>query len=221
MEIDKEQTAAATTGTDDILEIQDRYEKEKEAELEKKKAEQEKRMEKARNNKEMIAEKKRKKEKQAEMRKRQKTHQNLTRALPVDRQIVDRVAITTVPRYKTSWASGDEWRFSAQVKFYYKDQEVKEGWFSDVAQAIHHLKHTYDKYAWQEDNYDSRESLCDQEGCSLPWTKTFQIKTRYCAGCGQTKENLLNTVNIRRFCDKHCTRGNCFLEDCDENYLEI
>ena len=41
-----------------------------------------------------------------------------SRALKPDAQAFDEVRIVTVPRYKRSDLSGDEWRISAEIQFY-------------------------------------------------------------------------------------------------------
>jgi len=54
------------------------------------------------------------------------------RALRPDAQAFDEVRIVTVPRYKTSGMSGDEWRISATIQFMRKGRIVHERGISSV-----------------------------------------------------------------------------------------
>jgi hypothetical protein len=51
------------------------------------------------------------------------------RALRPDAQAFDEVRIVTVPRYKISGLSGDEWRISSHIEFYRKGRKVHERGF--------------------------------------------------------------------------------------------
>jgi len=52
---------------------------------------------------------------------------------------IDEIKIVTVPRYKTSGMSGDEWRFSARVQLWRKGHLMFERSFSKLHYAIDFL----------------------------------------------------------------------------------
>lgn len=60
---------------------------------------------------------------------------------------IDEVRITTVPRYKTSGMSGDEWRFSACVQLWRKGHLMFERSFSKLHYAIDFLPAIQHEYA--------------------------------------------------------------------------
>lgn len=140
-----------------------------------------------------------------------------------DSQIFDRVDIQTKYRYKESYMSGDEWRYSAVMTIYYKDQEVFSATFRDVETA---MQIGYGAFVLCNENgkyqVPNTKYLCDQEGCSQEANHYFQILERF-----DNEGNILKkpyedeTINFRKFCTKHKHRGDCSLEDADDNYQEI
>jgi hypothetical protein len=61
---------------------------------------------------------------------------------------------------------------------------------------------------------------CDQEGCSEPATIWYRMKNLFCA-CGVSKEAKHSISDSKlwvQFCERHSTRGDCGLEDADDNY---
>ena len=144
------------------------------------------------------------------------------RILPVNGQIVDHITFETIPRYKESGASGDEWRYSVCVKLFYKGHVVKEKYFRDTITALNNLKKVYDGYAQNTfGNRSKWKRYCDQEGCREKWTKTLKLKNLFCRECGTKETPYSGNVLIRRFCDRHSGRGDCALEDCNDNYEVI
>lgn len=144
----------------------------------------------------------------------------LHRAIKPDAQAFDEIRITTVPRYKTSGLSGDEWRISSKVQFLRKGIVRHEEFYRDVDTAAKYLTHELSKAQDEGKAYFAgEEDFCDQEGCSDKATVTYKIKQKYCCGpggCGQKKE--MYQQDIRMFCQRHSKRGDCGLEDADENY---
>lgn len=142
-----------------------------------------------------------------------------------DQQFFDEVHITAVPRYKESELSGDEWRYSALVLFKYKGQIIKTFSFRNVATAIEHAN-TMMMLTGESLDYDrlSREmgieTCCDQEGCDEQATEYFQIKNLY-NDCGTKRLPLYDKIPFRKFCKRHSRRGDCGLEDADDNYSRI
>lgn len=148
------------------------------------------------------------------------------RALKPDAQAFDAISITTVPRYKTSGLSGDEWRISAKVEFFRKGRSVHEQHCRDVETACRLMAWFHAKACDDGKGFFAGENdLCDQEGCSEPATVTYALKKSFCTSCGHGREppftSLAGDKYIRRFCERHSTRGDCGLDDADTNYERI
>jgi hypothetical protein len=147
--------------------------------------------------------------------------EKLSYAVRPDANGFDEIRIRTVPRYKTSGLSGDEWRISMVTEFYRKGVIIAETQSGSSMEAACGL--LYGRLIKLQDDgegYYAGDGIhCDQEGCSEKATNVFKIKKRFCVGggnCGQEKKNYGD--QHRCFCDKHKTRGDCDLEDNDANY---
>lgn len=142
--------------------------------------------------------------------------QRINRALKPDAQGFDEVCIVTVPRYKQSGLSGDEWRISAVVQVYRKGKMVHEQGYRNVETAAKYLPALLGSL--NDDGkafYAGEGDICDQEGCHDPATVTYKLKFRYCSA-GHASDTI--GIEIRKFCDAHKTRGDCGLDDADRNY---
>lgn len=140
----------------------------------------------------------------------------VSRALKPAAQAFDEIRIRTVPRYKTSGLSGDEWRISAVTEFWRKGRKVYEVGRGNIEYACRLLDADYIKATEGALGFFAGEGdVCDQEGCADPATVTYRLKARYCRE-GHKSEPL--GIQIRRFCDKHKKRGDCGLDDADANY---
>ena len=135
-----------------------------------------------------------------------------------DAQAFDEVRIVTVPRYKQSGLSGDEWRISAITQIFRKGKLIHDQEYANVEYAARlldslliHLRESGSAY------YAGEDELCDQEGCIEKATVFYQKKLDYCSSCGNGKE-ITYARNYRKFCHKHKTRGDCGLDDADANY---
>lgn len=142
------------------------------------------------------------------------------RALKPDAQGCDEVRITTVPRYKTSGLSGNEWRISSKVEFFRKGKVIHEAYNGDIEGAV---KMLYAHFAQAHDEgkmyFAGEGDFCDQEGCKEKATIVYRLKKKFCCGggkCGQ--EVRMYGDEIRMFCARHSTRGDCGIEDADDNY---
>ena len=141
-----------------------------------------------------------------------------------ERQIFDEVRIKTMPRWKESHLSGDEWRISAYVEFLYKGQVIWEQSFRDCETAVHLM---YGWFVQQSEskglsNQDIKKDLCDQEGCSEKAIIKAYIKKKYCIGGGNCgSEVKMFDREYLQFCDRHSYRGDCDLQDADDNYEKI
>jgi hypothetical protein len=142
--------------------------------------------------------------------------ERINRALKPDAQAFDEIRIFTVPRYKTSGLSGDEWRISARIEFWRKGKLCAEDGARDVESAAKFL-------AWKlamacDDGkayYAGEGDICDQEGCANPATVTLRLRKRFCRDGHEYEPH---GIEVRKFCDQHKTRGDCGLDDADVNY---
>lgn len=152
-----------------------------------------------------------------------------------DDEYADEIHITTVPRWKTSELSGDEWRTSARVDFRRKGQLIwfivlrnlevataalpwffrtfMEGPDGDPSKALLPDERTLYRIAPPTD-----ERLCFQPGCSLPAVVEYELKKQFSRQEGAEVPSSLTMY--RRFCETHAKRGDCGLEDADTNYTK-
>ena len=140
-------------------------------------------------------------------------------ALRPDAQAFDEVQIRTVPRYKQSGLSGDEWRISAQLDFMRKGKIICSEHCRDIETACG-MAYSYLMQAMDKGNaYFAGDGIhCDQEGCSELATVKYQRKHDYdrSARKGEPGIHL-----YRHFCEKHKTRGDCGFDDSDTNYTPV
>ena len=146
-----------------------------------------------------------------------------TRAIRPDAQAFDEVRISTVPRFKMSGLSGDEWRISALIQLYRKGKVVHEQVYRNVETAARFLDYVVAKAIDDGKAYYAGEgNTCDQEGCFNDATVIYKLKKRFCSSCGESREAgyklIQESIEIRKFCAKHSKRGDCGLDDADRNY---
>lgn len=140
------------------------------------------------------------------------------RDLKPDAQAFDEVRITTVPRFKESGLSGDEWRISANAQFFRKGKLIVERGFRNIETACNYLGAAHGEACDDGKGYFAGEGeICDQEGCAEPATVTYRKKADYCRA-GHKTEIPEHRTSVRKFCDRHKHRGDCGLDDADENY---
>lgn len=147
-----------------------------------------------------------------------------TRALRPDAQPFDEIRIRTVPRFKTSEVSGDEWRIAAVVELRRKGRTVHCETRRNIEVAAAHLSSIIDEAI--DDGkafYAGMEGICDQEGCLENATVVYRRKMAVCCQCGSSKPDECGFKNrversIRAFCQRHAVRGNASLDDRDDNY---
>lgn len=138
-----------------------------------------------------------------------------------DNQRYDKVDIYTVPRWKESELSGDEYRISCNADLYYKGNLFKQMTFMDVETAIRYLDGAL--VYWRENGSDypniDDSYLCDQESCAnIADVKYKRLDAWTSHG---DKETLYDFNLYRVFCSKHKTRGDCALDDRDGNYEQV
>lgn len=137
-----------------------------------------------------------------------------------DDEAYDEITIKTVPRWKTSGLSGDEWRVSACVEFKKKGEILWKSSFRSIETALSALPWFFlvagengetDQKAW-----DRARKKCAQPGCRNDPTITYRLKKRYSReGYCDENPSFIYTIS---FCDQHKRRGDCGLEDADSNY---
>lgn len=142
------------------------------------------------------------------------------RALRPDAQPFDEIRISTVPRYKMSGISGDEWRISAKVEFLRKGVVRHETSFSNVGMAARLLDHALiEAMDCGHAYYAGEGDTCDQEGCSAQATVTYRRKEEFSEmDPHEWHRPAPEYSSIRRFCQRHARRGDAAFDDCDENY---
>lgn len=139
--------------------------------------------------------------------------------------VIDEIAFRTIPRYKTSSRSGDEWRHHVQVELRFKGKVVAEYGCSDMDAAIAMLgaKRIQIGDEGVPDAVIAAEaSKCDQPSCQNDAIGRLAIK-RHAAADGHwlDAEEYSHHRWYRQFCAVHIQRGDCSREDCDANYEPI
>jgi hypothetical protein len=146
-----------------------------------------------------------------------------------DDEWFDEIRIVTVPRYKTSGMSGDEWRFSANVQLLRKGHVLFERSFSKIHYAIDFLPAIQHEYADMgcgsqdvEGNEIDFNRYCFNPGCREDGVVEYRLIDQFHRPYGDKmpKRDYLGE-NHRRFCEAHAKRGDCGLEDADSNYILI
>lgn len=137
---------------------------------------------------------------------------------------IDRIEIECVERWKDSYLSGSEWRLSYVARAYYKGVVVMETSRGSLRDLVAHLPFEMDRgrddgdaAKWQR----QRESCCDQPGCSNEPTRWLRLKQEYSRQGEGPLPSTSGIEHYRKFCERHRHRGDCALEDADDNYEEI
>jgi hypothetical protein len=140
-------------------------------------------------------------------------------ATPPDRQGFDEVRIVTVPRWKESELSGSEWRISAKIIMMRKGHILAERDFGTVENAARFLDWVMTEVRVSggcDLSNSSYDGLCDQEGCADQAVVTYRLKARYCRD--GHKSETMSQGEYRQFCERHKHRGDCGIDDGDDNY---
>lgn len=64
--------------------------------------------------------------------------------------------------------------------------------------------------------HDALSRLCCQPGCAAPLVSVYRLRKDWCSSCGEHKE--MYWEQRRGFCRAHLRRGDCGLNDADNNY---
>lgn len=136
-------------------------------------------------------------------------------AIKPDAQAFDEIRIFTVPRFKESELSGDEWRISAQIDFMRKGDVICSTQVSRVEVAAGMV---YAEMMRAQDNghgyFAGNGYHCDQEGCKKESSVTYKLKQGY----DRHHKDDVYTGALRHFCDQHSNRGDASLDDSMQNY---
>lgn len=131
-----------------------------------------------------------------------------------DDEFFDEIRLYVKPRYKTSGLSGDEWRISGEVQFFRKGYLVAEEFALNLETAVQFLPYWFVTLREKANNIEDRH-LCFQPGCSEEAVALYRLKKEYCR---RGHESVPHKPTVRAFCRKHLQRGDCGLEDADDNY---
>ena len=146
-----------------------------------------------------------------------------------DDELIDRVTIDCVPRFKTSGLSGDEWRVSYVVRLYRKGHLMVENWYTRLRYAIAALPWVVATWTEGSDEDTERrwsaflrieDSLCHQVGCGEPATVIVKL-TRLTSVDGAYIVDESSFTYLRAFCDRHATRGDSDREDNDADCVVV
>lgn len=139
-----------------------------------------------------------------------------------DFEMFDEVKFSVIPRFKTSGLSGDEWRYSVLMEFFFKGVRFKEEHVRDMDIALKYIGHSFgfSGEGVPDEWLKVEKKCCDQVGCKNDATKWFALK-KLTSKEGDYLEPTEGFVYYRKFCDKHVNRGNADREDSDGNYVSI
>jgi len=133
-----------------------------------------------------------------------------------DAQGFDEIRITTVPRWKESELSGDEWRISAKIEYLRNGVAQHEAYAKDTQTACGLAYYHYVNALDNGKGYFATEGeFCDQEGCKEQATIKYKLKDTYCRE-GHKNEKFRD--DYRQFCKRHKNRGDQSFEDSNNNY---
>lgn len=138
-------------------------------------------------------------------------------------QRFDRVEARVVERWKESELSGDEWRFSFVVDLYSHGVLVESIWASSIQSALIQAAVRFDHFGPGEAAEKLRQARavkCAQPGCENPWTVLMHPIRRHDRR-GNELVRPYSDDEVRGFCDRHRHRGDCGLDDADDNYTII
>ena len=126
---------------------------------------------------------------------------------------IDEVRIQLVPRYKTSYLSGDEWRTSAHVQLMRKGEVLYERstWrIEDAAAWLPWGLRTVGDVGEMAE-LPNADFYCSQPGCADPLVTMYRIKSEYNVD-GDVRS--YQYPSWRGFCARHSQRGDAWIRGC-------
>ncbi len=104
--------------------------------------------------------------------------------------------------------------YRKRIKAYRSTYDGKE---LRLISAVGHLPWTLIMARENSGIPDNWYDYCFQPGCSERAVSVYELKYRYChEGHAHAADDA-----VRKFCQKHLRRGDCGLEDADENYTVV
>lgn len=138
-----------------------------------------------------------------------------------DAERFDAVTVETLPRWKESELSGDEWRFSYRARFYSHGIEVAAIRGGSVEDCLLQAAAQFSRVKPHEDAPKKLlEEVCCQPGCEEAWTVLMHPHTR-CSSDGSILRDPYPDHYVRGFCARHRHRGDCAIDDADPNYTVV
>ena len=140
---------------------------------------------------------------------------------------IDEVSIKTIPRFKSSELSGDEWRTHAQVELRRKGHVIATTGVLNMECAAALLP-WFLKTFGEDRNFDKQVQeamdrdwdLCQQPGCPESVDTMFKVLVEACH-LGPHPVDPDRTPMFRGFCKAHLNRGDQSFEDSNESYEEV
>jgi len=134
----------------------------------------------------------------------------------------DKITLEVTPRWKTSGLSGDEWRFSVAVHFWFKGQVVHTTSFHRMETAIMMLGAEWIKAGEPipDTILDLEKDRCDNPGCAEYAVYRYTLKEEFSRSGEKLDATESYSKKYRQFCGKHQARGDCGREDADVNYIK-
>lgn len=155
-------------------------------------------------------------------------------------QPYDEIRIVTVPRFKESHASGSEWRTSKKIQILRKgividDDLTRDAVNNDVVggameswrliELIEEILKYNLLHLCQNKHHIGEGNLCDQESCAKEASVTYRVKKEFFFYRGEPSEINPQAKDarplVRKFCAEHAKRGDCGIDDCDDNYEQM
>lgn len=141
--------------------------------------------------------------------------------------MIDRIEIDIVPRYKTSGLSGDEWRQSVCITAYFKGLAVFTEGVRDIEVAcgmLYSFRCKASDSGIPEEVLTHERKCCDQPSCTNKATNWYLLKKIHSQGNhieAPAMERSNGRGYYRKFCNRHAERGDCCLNDTDRNYVPV
>lgn len=133
----------------------------------------------------------------------------------------DEVTVRTIERWKDSELSGSEWRFSYIAEFKLHGQVVAEVGGASVQDCLLQAAAQFNRVESDVEHLANLRSIfCCQPACTEPWV-VLKHPVRKFDEQGTELIRGYPAEEVRGFCVKHAKRGDCGLDDADDNYLII
>lgn len=127
----------------------------------------------------------------------------------------DAVVVQMIPRWKESELSGDEYRWTHYAKALRKGRVIAAAGGVDLfACVVNLLPQLQTARGWGYLSVDE----CAQPGCADPPDVLLRLKRQWSKD--GTKSSEFDN-KVRAFCRQHLRRGDCGMDDNDDNYERV